>query len=121
VQWNRTGNLLGPWHTQNSELCIDLNIKLSTPKILFRIGLGGGCRKGWRRVNVVEYYVHMYVNGKMRPGETVPGIWRGGRGADKGEWWREWNQLWYIVRVFINATMHPQYNNNMKKKGSKKL
>jgi hypothetical protein len=34
---------------------------------------------------VVEYYVHMYVNGKMRPGETVPGIWRGGRGADKGE------------------------------------
>jgi hypothetical protein len=22
----------------------------------------------------VNYYVHMYVNGKMRPVETVPGI-----------------------------------------------
>jgi hypothetical protein len=31
-------------------------------------------------VNVVEYYVHMYENGKMRPDETIPGI---GGGAIK--------------------------------------
>jgi hypothetical protein len=29
-------------------------------------------------VNVVEYYVLMYVNGKMRPVETIPGM--GGEG-----------------------------------------
>jgi hypothetical protein len=27
----------------------------------------------------------MYVNGKIRPIETVPGM---GGGRDKGEWWR---------------------------------
>jgi hypothetical protein len=31
-----------------------------------------------------KYRVHMYVNGKMRPVETLPGI----RGGNKGEWWR---------------------------------
>jgi hypothetical protein len=31
-------------------------------------------------VNVVEYYVHMYENGKMRPDETIPGM---GGGAIK--------------------------------------
>jgi hypothetical protein len=31
-------------------------------------------RKGYRRVNMVEIYVHMYENGKMRPVETVPGM-----------------------------------------------
>jgi hypothetical protein len=35
-------------------------------------------RKGWRRVNMVEYYALMYVNGKMRPIETIPGMGRGG-------------------------------------------
>jgi hypothetical protein len=39
---------------------------------------GEDIRKGWRRVNMVEYYVLMYENGKMRPVETIPG--RGGRG-----------------------------------------
>jgi hypothetical protein len=28
--------------------------------------------------------VHMYINGKMRSVETVPGMEEG----DKGEWWR---------------------------------
>jgi hypothetical protein len=28
----------------------------------------------------------MYVNGKMIPVETIPGI--AGGAADKGEWWR---------------------------------
>jgi hypothetical protein len=38
-------------------------------------GRGGeDIRKGCRRVNVVEYYAHMYVSGKMRPVETIPGI-----------------------------------------------
>jgi hypothetical protein len=35
---------------------------------------GEDIRKGCRRVNMVEYYVHMYENGKMRPVETIPGI-----------------------------------------------
>jgi hypothetical protein len=35
--------------------------------------------KRCRRVNIVQKYcVHMNVSGKMRPGETIPGI--GGRG-----------------------------------------
>jgi hypothetical protein len=33
-----------------------------------------------------KYCVYMYVNGKMRPVETIPGV--EGRG-DKGKWWRE--------------------------------
>jgi hypothetical protein len=37
--------------------------------------------KGHRRVNIVKYCVHMYVNGKMRPVETIPGTGEG----DKGE------------------------------------
>jgi hypothetical protein len=37
--------------------------------------------------------VHMYVNGKMRPVENIPGM------GDKGEWWRGWIQVWYIERV----------------------
>jgi hypothetical protein len=44
----------------------------------------GGYRKGCRRVNVVEYYVLMHENGKMRPVETIPGMGE----RDKGEWWR---------------------------------
>jgi hypothetical protein len=33
--------------------------------------------KGHGRVNIV-HYVHMYVNGKMIPVETVPGMGGGG-------------------------------------------
>jgi hypothetical protein len=43
---------------------------------------GEDIRKGCRRVNMVEYYVLMYENGKMRPVETIPGM---GEGANKGE------------------------------------
>jgi hypothetical protein len=35
------------------------------------------------RVTRCKYCVHMYVNGKMRPVETVPGM---GAEGDKGEW-----------------------------------
>jgi hypothetical protein len=31
-------------------------------------------------VNVVEYYVFMYENGKMRPVETIPGMGEKGKG-----------------------------------------
>jgi hypothetical protein len=34
------------------------------------VGRGEDIRKGCRRMNVVEYYALMYVNGKMRPAET---------------------------------------------------
>jgi hypothetical protein len=33
-------------------------------------------------MNIVKYYVHIYINGKMTPVETIPGM--GGR-RDKGE------------------------------------
>jgi hypothetical protein len=32
-------------------------------------------------------YVYMYVNRKMRPVETMPGM---GGGGSKGECWKEW-------------------------------
>jgi hypothetical protein len=34
---------------------------------------GADIRKGDQRVNTVEIFVHVYVNGKMRPVETIPG------------------------------------------------
>jgi hypothetical protein len=33
---------------------------------------GGGCRKRVSKGNMVQ--IHMYVNGKMKPVETVPGM-----------------------------------------------
>jgi hypothetical protein len=30
--------------------------------------------KRCRRVNIVKYCIHMYVNGKMIHGETIPGM-----------------------------------------------
>jgi hypothetical protein len=30
-----------------------------------------------RRIKMVEYYVHMYVNGKTRPVESIPGMGKG--------------------------------------------
>jgi hypothetical protein len=52
-----------------------------------------------------KYYVHMYVNGKMRLVETTQewGI------KDKGEWWKAWIQVRYIIKTFVNITM---YNNH---------
>jgi hypothetical protein len=32
-----------------------------------------------------KYSVHMYVNGKMIPVETIPGM---GGGGSEGDWWR---------------------------------
>jgi hypothetical protein len=46
---------------------------------------GDDMRTGCERVNICKYCVHMYENGKMRPVETIPGMW-GER--NKGEWWR---------------------------------
>jgi hypothetical protein len=50
-------------------------------------------------------YVHIYVNGKMIPFETIPGngSWRWIEG------WRRlvegWIQLWYIVGTLVKATI----------------
>jgi hypothetical protein len=64
-------------------------------------------------VNVVEIFLLMYENGKVRPFETVSGV-------DKEEWWRGWIQIWFMVRTFVNVTLCPQYNHNMIIKMSKK-
>jgi hypothetical protein len=49
---------------------------------------GGGCGEsvqgGWI---YCKYCVYMYVNEKIIPVETIPGM---AEGEDKGEWWREW-------------------------------
>jgi hypothetical protein len=42
----------------------------------------------------------MYVNGKMRPVETIPGM---------GE--RMNSTITHIIRTFVNVIMYPQYNN----------
>jgi hypothetical protein len=41
------------------------------------LATGEDIKKRCRRVNMVEYYVLMYINGKMRPVETVPGVGMG--------------------------------------------
>jgi hypothetical protein len=37
-------------------------------------GRGEDIRRGYRRVNVVEIFLLMYENGKVRPFETVSGV-----------------------------------------------
>jgi hypothetical protein len=39
-----------------------------------RLQWGEDIRKGCRRVNIVEILIHMHVNGKMRPVETIQGM-----------------------------------------------
>jgi hypothetical protein len=49
----------------------------------------------------------MYVNAKMIPIETIPGM--GGQ-EGKRELWKGWIQVWYIwytLRAFVNATTYP--------------
>jgi hypothetical protein len=40
-------------------------------------GKGEDVGKGYRRVMWCKYCVYMYINGKMRPVETIPRIGRG--------------------------------------------
>jgi hypothetical protein len=44
-------------------------------------------------VNPAQKCVHVWVNAKMIPVETIPGV---GGGDDKGAWWMEWIQVGYI-------------------------
>jgi hypothetical protein len=46
-------------------------------------------RQGYRTVNMVEYYVLVYENGKMRPIETIPGM--GERGIKENDGGGEFN------------------------------
>jgi hypothetical protein len=46
--------------------------------------VGEDIRKGCRRVNMVEYYVVMNENGKMRPVGIIPGLGGGIKGNDGG-------------------------------------
>jgi hypothetical protein len=50
----------------------------------------------------------MFINGKMRPLETI--LRMVGR-KNNGEWWNGWIQVWYILRDFANGTMYSQQNN----------
>jgi hypothetical protein len=47
-------------------------------------GLGGRGNSGRERVNMVQICVLMYVNGKMRPVETIPGMGGGIKKNDGG-------------------------------------
>jgi hypothetical protein len=48
--------------------------------------------------------------GKMRPVETITGIWGGEIKENDGG---GGIQLWYIVRTLVNVTVYTQYHNNM--------
>jgi hypothetical protein len=49
----------------------------------------------------------MYVNGKMRPVITIPGLDRGRIKENDGE-----GKFSYDIRTFVNVTVYPQYNND---------
>jgi hypothetical protein len=54
----------------------------------------------------------MYVNGKMRPVETIPGM---GRGEIKENvTGGEFKYDIFDIRTFVNATIHPQHKNKKK-------
>jgi hypothetical protein len=55
------------------------NKKAKTDPVWGTGTVGRDVGKRYRRVNMVEYYVLMYENGKMRPVETIPGMWGGGQ------------------------------------------
>jgi hypothetical protein len=81
--------------------------------------VGGGMfwGKGIGRWIWCKKCIHMYVNAKMIPAETIPGIGVEG----KGEQWRGWIQvwcIWYTVRTFVNGTRYPIQHNNKGKKNS---
>jgi hypothetical protein len=56
--------------------------------------------------------LHMYVNAKMIPVETILG--KGARIKERGRggWIQVW-YIWYIVRIFVNATMYPHFTTFM--------
>jgi hypothetical protein len=46
------------------------------------LGVGtSGRGGGWI---LCKYCVHMYVNGKMRPVQTIPGMWKGRKKGNDG-------------------------------------
>jgi hypothetical protein len=63
------------------------------------VTVGGGLLK--ERVNMVEYYVVMYENWTVRPGETV--LRMGKMGINRMV---EVMPLRYIVSTFVNVTMY---------------
>jgi hypothetical protein len=67
--------------------------------------------KGCGRWIWCKYCVSMYVNGKERPVETIPGMGRWEIKENDGGGWIQVCYIWYILRTFVNATMHPQHNN----------
>jgi hypothetical protein len=59
----------------------------------------------------------MYINGKMIPGETIPGMV--GSGIKENDGGGEFKC--YIVRTFINVTMYPHPAQFKKRKKENKL
>jgi hypothetical protein len=61
----------------------------------------------------------MYVYGKMRPVETIPGI--GGRRIKENERGDEFSMMYLVYwKSFCNATKYPKHNNKKKKIERKK-
>jgi hypothetical protein len=97
----------------NREILKDTNIKMFNLKngpVWGTVSSKAGWGRWRNRVGGWIWYkhcIHMHVNGKMRPAETIPGM---GTEEVKGEWWRRWIQvryIWYIVRTVVKATTYP--------------
>jgi hypothetical protein len=60
-------------------------------------------------VSLGKYYSDMYVNGKIRPVEAIPGTGRRGiKENDGGD-----VNLTMICKHFVNVTIYPQCSNNI--------
>jgi hypothetical protein len=65
-----------------------------------------------------KYCVYMYVNGKMKSVETIPGI----EGGNKGEWLRAWTQIYLIYcKSFCECNNVPLPSPIIKKEKKKKI
>jgi hypothetical protein len=60
----------------------------------------------------------MYVSGKMRPAETIPGM--GGRGENDGDSEFKYDIFDKLLRTFVIAAMYPYHNLKKKEENKQK-
>jgi hypothetical protein len=64
-----------------------------------------------------KYYVHVYVNGKMIPVVTIPGMELAG---EQRRMMERVNSSSIYCKNFVNITLHHQHNNKKIKKNIRK-